>query len=155
MKKILIITVFIFASIQLFAQAKSVNSLTNAMQKATQNNKSIMIVFSGSDWCIPCMHLEKEILNKPGFESFAKKKLVMLNADFPLKKKNKKSISKTQQKYNEKLFEKYNPQGIFPLVVLLDHKGNVIDKTGYKKMTPTQYANYINSLIISKNKNNI
>jgi len=150
MRKILV-TVLFFASIHLFAQAEYVNSLSVAKQKAAQENKTIMIVFSGSDWCIPCMHLEKEILNKPDFESFAKKKLVMLNADFPLKNKNKKLISKLEQKNNAILFKKYNLKGIFPLVVLLNSNGKFIADTGYKKMTPIQYANYINSLIVSKN----
>jgi len=139
-----------FIALSVSAQVEYVHTLSKAEILASKENKTIMLVFSGSDWCVPCMRLDREILSQPAFENYASKKIVLLKADFPSRSKNKKHISKTQQAYNAKLFEKYNPKGIFPLVVMLNRKGEVIAETGYKKMTPMAYASYIDRLISTK-----
>ena len=69
----------------------------------------------------------------------------MLQADFPRKKAN--ALSETQTKANAELAEAFNKNGIFPFVVILDSKGNVLGETGYKKTTPTAYIDELNSFI--------
>jgi len=149
MKKLFLALVLLIG-ITSSAQIEHVKNLTEAKTLASQEQKDIMIVFSGSDWCVPCMRLDKEILSQPGFENYASKKIVLIKADFPSRAKNKKLISKDQQAYNAKLFEKYDPKGIFPLVVLLNSKGHKIAETSYKEMSPENYASYIDNLISSK-----
>ena len=56
---------------------------------ANKENKFILINFSGSDWCAPCIRLEKEIFETDLFLSYAKEQLVLVKADFPRLKKNK------------------------------------------------------------------
>jgi len=146
MKKLTLITLFL-VGLTASAQILCVKNLNDAKIGAVKGNKNIMIVFSGSDWCVPCMRLEKEILSQPGFKDTEKSKIVLIKADFPTRSKNKKLISKTQQKYNAKLFEKYNPKGIFPLVVLLNKNGKQLAVTGYKEMSPKAYASYIDNLL--------
>jgi thioredoxin-related protein len=146
MKKVSLIILFL-TGFNAMAQIAYVNTLEEAKTVAVNENKTIMIVFTGSDWSVPCMRLEKEILSQPGFKNYASKNLVLLTADFPSRSKNKKLISKEQQVYNSKLFDKYNPKSIFPLVVLLNSQGNIIAETGYKEMTSEDYASYIDNLI--------
>ncbi|NCP21737.1 MAG: thioredoxin family protein [Flavobacteriales bacterium CG_4_8_14_3_um_filter_35_10] len=150
MKKIILLALTITMSFNVNAQVREVNSLNEAKTIATQENKCIMIVFSGSDWCVPCMRLEKEILSQPEFINSEAKKLVLLRADFPTRNKNINLISKSQQAINAKLFQTYNPKGIFPLVVLLDSNGKVLAETSYKSMSSGDYASYIDHLISSK-----
>jgi len=69
----------------------------------------------------------------------------MLQADFPRRKKN--ALPKEQSKANGALFERYNKNGIFPFVVVLDHKGKVLGETSYKKTTPKNYIKELNSFI--------
>ena len=69
----------------------------------------------------------------------------MLRADFPRRKKN--ALSEIQTKANAKLAETYNKNGVFPFVVVLDQKGNVLGETGYKKTTPKAYIDRLNSFI--------
>ena len=80
---------------------------------------------------------------KPEFKAYAKDNFVMLKADFPKKKTNK--LEPAQQEKNNDLAEKYNKQGFFPLVVALDKNGNVLGKTGYKKMKPSEYIKLLSS----------
>jgi peroxiredoxin len=61
----------------------------------------------------------------------------LVRADFPRMKKNQ--LSKEQTAYNEKLAEKYNPKGKFPLTVLINPDGKVITEwDGYPKDLNTQ-----------------
>src|SRR4051794_26593721 len=83
-----------------------------AQQEAAQSHKLILLNFSGSDWCIPCIRLKKDVFEDPLFSAFADSTLVLVNADFPRKKKN--SLPSELQKQNDALAEKFNHNGVFP-----------------------------------------
>ena len=91
---------------------------------AQENHQMILINFSGSDWCGPCIQMHKEVFEKDDFKAFAKKNLVLLKADFPRLEKNK--LSTQQLKKNNDLALKYNPDGDFPLTLLLDENLKVL-----------------------------
>ncbi len=143
MKKI-ILTLILFISLTSFAQDWQTN-FESAKKSAIENNKSIILVFQGSDWCAPCIKLDNEIWSSKEFKSFAKDNCILVKADFPRRRKNK--LSKEQQKHNDALAEKYNSNGTFPLVVMLDNKGNVLGKTSYIKTTPTKYIELLKKYI--------
>jgi len=95
-----------------------------AKAEAVKNDKYILINFSGSDWCIPCIKMEKGLFDTETFCHFAANDLVLVKADFPRLKKNQ--LSKKQTALNEALAEKYNPHGTFPLTLLVDKEGKVL-----------------------------
>lgn len=139
----------VFVTLITFNTSNAQQWLTNfedAKKQATEENKNILLVFSGSDWCAPCMKLKAEIMKKPGFEAYAKDALVIVNADFPRKKALKQAIGEEIIKQNDALAQKYNKKGYFPHVVLLKPTGEVIGRTGYKNMSPEDYAIHIKEL---------
>ena len=95
-----------------------------AQSEAQHQHKFILINFSGSDWCAPCIKMKKEVFETASFDSLATEKLILVRADFPRSSKNQ--LPKDQIKRNELLAEKYNPNGKFPYTVLTDAEGNVI-----------------------------
>ena len=117
--------------------------LAVAKQLAAQKNYKIILVFQGSDWCAPCMKLDKEIWSTDSFKSYAKEHYVLLKADFPRRKGNQ--LPKEQQEKNNQLAEKYNRNGYFPHVVVLDSNGKVLGQTGYKKVSPEEYIDLLNA----------
>ncbi len=133
--KFLLLLVLAF-TFQSFAQEWTTD-FEEAKMTATKNNQNIVLVFQGSDWCAPCMKLEKEIWNTSEFQKLNEDHFVMLKADFPRRKKNK--LPETQENQNKKLAELYNPNGYFPLVVVLDKNGKTLGKLGYEKTSPSQY----------------
>ena len=133
----------VIVSTSIFAQ-NWVTDLDQAKTEATKNGKNILLVFSGSDWCAPCMKLEKFIWQSEEFKTFSKDHFVLLRADFPKQKKNR--LSDEQQSKNEKLAEKYNTNGYFPLVVVLNKKGEVLGSTGYKNVSPGEYIKQLVAL---------
>ncbi len=121
-----------------------------ARKKAKEEHKYILLNFSGSDWCIPCIRMHRELFGSPEFSEFASKNLVLVNADFPRLKKNK--LPKEQSKQNDELADKYNPRGDFPLTLLLDKEGSVIKKwEGYPDLKPEQFVNALKSSLNAGN----
>lgn len=114
-----------------------------ATHLAQKQNKKIILVFSGSDWCAPCMKLENEIWKSDEFKKFADENYILLKADFPRRKKN--ALPKHQQEHNNQLAAIYNVNGYFPFVVVLNSQGKVIGQTGYTKTTPKNYINALES----------
>lgn len=144
MKKIV---VFLFVccscTASLFAQQWRTDWDT-AKVEAEQANKKIILVFSGSDWCIPCIKLENEIWKSATFIQYAEQHYVLFRADFPKRKKNK--LPETIQQLNDRLASEYNPKGYFPLVVVLDSNGEIKGQLGFEKVTPEAYIALIEQL---------
>ncbi|RZJ15976.1 MAG: thioredoxin family protein, partial [Acinetobacter sp.] len=120
MKNLLIITAITFS---LFTTKWEPNFET-AKKTAKEKNELILLNFSGSDWCGPCIRMHKEIFNDVVFLKMAEQNLVMVNADFPRSKKNQ--LQANIKKQNELLADQYNPSGKFPFTVLLNAEGKVI-----------------------------
>lgn len=118
---------------------------SKAKEIATTESKPIVLVFQGSDWCAPCIKLDREIWSTETFKNYAQKNFVMLQADFPRRKKN--ALPEHQTIANAKLAEIYNKNGIFPFVVVLNNKGKVLGETSYKKTSPPTYIEELNSFL--------
>ncbi|WP_396173506.1 thioredoxin family protein [Flavobacterium sp.] len=136
MKK-LVVVITLFLSNCLFSQNWQTN-FDDAKALAIKENKNIILVFSGSDWCAPCIKLEKTVWMSDAFQKEATKSWVTYKADFPKKKANQLAPELTEQ--NKKLAEKYNSGGSFPLVVLLDKNGKVLGMTGFKNISAEEYV---------------
>lgn len=116
----------------------------NAKAEARTQHKLMLLKFSGSDWCIPCIRMEKEVFSNERFQQFAAANLVMVNADFPRLAKNK--VDKAIAKQNDALAEKYDREGHFPYTVLLDADGRILKVwDGYTGMKPEDMIAQIRS----------
>ena len=108
-----------------------IGDFSQAQTQAKQEQKLILLNFSGSDWCGPCIKLKHDVFETSEFEQFAQGKLVLVRADFPRLKKNQ--LAKDQQDRNDQMAERYNPNGKFPLTVLINAQGKVVKEwEGYQ-----------------------
>lgn len=121
------------------------SSFEEALSISQGNNKPIVLVFAGSDWCAPCIKMERDIWQSKAFVSYSNEHYVLYKADFPRKKANKLPLEIKEQ--NKKLAELYNPKGHFPLVAVLNSKAEVLGNTGFKKLSPDQYISLLNSFV--------
>ena len=142
MKKIITFLVLLIASLG-YAQDWNYN-FEDAKALAKEQNKDIVIIFSGSDWCAPCIRLDKNIWQSDAFKKEATEKWILVKANFPRKKANQ--LSEEQETHNRNLAEKYNVEGSFPLVVLLDKDGKVLGKMGFKNVAPEEYIKMMHAL---------
>lgn len=114
-----------------------------ALATAKSENKNVLLIFSGSDWCAPCMKLEKNVFHTEIFKSESAANWVIYKADFPKKKAN--ALPKEVQAQHDKLAEKYNRDGNFPFVLVLDSNGKVLGRTGFKNITAQDYITELKS----------
>ena len=113
-----------------------------ALKKAESENKNVLALFTGSDWCIWCKRLEGEIFSKKEFSDNVGKTFVPVFLDFP---SDKSLVPEATAKRNKELSRKYKVRG-YPSVLILDAKGEVLAETGYDKCGPTKYLEKLNSL---------
>jgi thioredoxin-related protein len=140
-----ILLAFLISSLLNTGSPVWLTDFNKAKTEATASGKYMLINFSGSDWCGPCIRMHKEIFDSETFARFADKNLVLVNADFPRLKKNQ--LSKQQQKSNDALAEQFDPQGHFPYTVLVDASGKVMKAwDGYPNETPDQFLSDINAV---------
>jgi thioredoxin-related protein len=116
-----------------------------ALEAAKKEHKLILINFSGSDWCGPCIRLHKEVFVMEDFVKIANEHLVLVNADFPRYKKNQ--LTAAQQKLNDELADKYNSKGLFPYTVLVDENGNLLKDWEGFPASPSEFIEDIQQVI--------
>jgi thioredoxin-related protein len=121
-------------------------SMQEAKQIAKKEHRYILLSFSGSDWCGPCIRMDKEIFESGAFRQLADSALVLVNADFPRMKKNQ--LPAQQQQLNNQMADQYDPQGKFPLTILLDADGKELREwEGFVNVKPEQFSGLISSII--------
>lgn len=121
------------------------NNLENAKVEAAKTGKCVMLYFSGSDWCKPCIQLTKNVIETQPFRDFADSVVIPLRVDFPRLKKHR--LATEQQKYNEHLAQQYNPNGVFPYLVFIDEKGMVKATSSYSAASPSQFIEHLQELL--------
>jgi thioredoxin-related protein len=141
MKVLLIISLlFLFPGIFKAQESQNYESLwlknfQTAKDSAVKVNKPILISFSGSDWCKPCIKLRKQILDTKDFMDFATSTFILVHADLPYHT----PISKEQRQHNEALAEIYNTEGTFPKLVITNPSGKQVYSCSYMDKTVEQY----------------
>jgi thioredoxin-related protein len=135
-----------FISSMVFAQNWQTNYQT-AAEQARAVQKAMIVVFSGSDWCAPCIKLDRNVWQSEAFAK-ASKNWIIYKADFPKKKQNQ--LPTEIKKQNEKLAEKFNPNGIFPLVVMIQPDGKVVGQLSYEAITAEAYIDKIKKILHEK-----
>lgn len=101
-----------------FAAEGWLTDMDAAKKEAAGQKKDLMIEFTGSDWCPPCMQLRANVFSKPDFQKDAQKNFVLVELDYPRGKEQ----SKEMKAANDKLARQYGVQG-FPTIVFADASG--------------------------------
>jgi thioredoxin-related protein len=98
-----------------------------AQEEAKASNKLLLLDFTGSDWCPPCIMLRKDVFSTREFQDYATKNFVLLEIDFPRAKPQAHEV--TVQ--NQKLAQHYGIE-VFPSVIVLNSDGKKIGElVGY------------------------
>lgn len=105
-------------SLPTYQPGKWLVNYSQAQKYAKEFNRPILLLFTGSDWCPPCMKLEKEVFSNPAFIEYAKENFILIKADFPRSHK----LSASQQQANDALAREFAISG-YPSVYLLTPSG--------------------------------
>ncbi len=131
------------------AQEDELHWLTDfesAKQVSKDSKKPILMYFTGSDWCAPCIMLHEDFFSTEKFKNQSQN-VVLLKVDIP---RRMDIISEEQLKANKKLLSKYNKQGGFPNIIALNHNGKVLGTQGSYSSSlrdPSRYFSFVTNII--------
>jgi thioredoxin-related protein len=92
-----------------------------AQQEAKSSNKFLLMEFTGSDWCGPCILLQRQVFSSPEFQDYAKKNFILLEVDFPRTKTQPHEVVMQ----NQELANRYGIS-VFPSAIILNGDGEKI-----------------------------
>ena len=119
-----------------------------AVKQAAKENKFILVNVSGSEWCVWCKRLDKEVFSQPAFIEFARDNLICVLLDFD---GFGKPVSTEFAARHQELLERYQVQG-FPTVLIQNPQGVTVARTGYQPGGAENYINYIKKIIAGNQK---
>ena len=132
MKKFWLILMFCLVSAAVWAGKMPrgwSDDIDKALVKAEKEQRYVMILFTGSDWCSWCKRLKADVLDRKAFQKFANQHLVLVYFDFPVNKK----IAPAQLLKQQNWQKKFGIKG-YPTTVILNSKGVMVGKiSGYEK----------------------
>ena len=112
-----------------------------ALAQAKAEKKLVVLDFTGSDWCVWCKRLDKEVFSKKEFLDYAKENLVLVEVDFPQGKQQAAAL-KAQ---NEKLQSQFKIEG-YPTIIVLDSEGKKVGQLGYEEGGPVPFVAKLKAL---------
>ncbi len=133
MKK-LILSLLLLATVTVRAELTWLSDLEEAKKVAKAEKKVILLLFTGSDWCGPCISLKKEVFDQKKFAAVTND-FVLVELDYP-----RKTVQTAQVKAkNSGLYFAFGIEG-FPTIMLLDAEGAPFArKVGYQDGDPVKY----------------
>ncbi|MEO0514439.1 MAG: thioredoxin family protein [Planctomycetota bacterium] len=112
-----------------------------AKAQVKASGQDLLMYFTGSDWCPPCIALNDEVLSTEAFLDAAPRDFVLVKLDFP----NTIPQTETLVNQNQALAAKYDV-GTFPTILLADASGTPYAKTGYRPGGAEPYLAHLDEL---------
>lgn len=116
-----------------------------ALKQSEKTGKPVLMNFTGSDWCIYCIILDKNVFAKKEFKAYAKDNLILLELDYPNDPQKKVSDEL------EMLAQMYRVQG-FPTLYLTDAKGRVFAQPQFQEISAAEYVEYLKGMVAQYKK---
>ena len=136
MKRCIAILSLVFFSVTCAFSQSSLHWFTNyktAIAAAAKENKPVLLFFHGSDWCPPCIKMQRQVFGDSSFINFGAGKLIFLNVDFP----RKPPLTPRQLRHNQAVKKQFElpadfTQG-YPQVIIINAAGKVLyQEKGYE-----------------------
>lgn len=113
-----------------------------ALAEAAKEKRPVLLEFTGSDWCPPCMMMKKRVFDSAEFGKFAADNLVLVELDFPQGKPQSAAL----KQQNEALAEKYGVEA-YPTIILLSPEGKEITRQTGAMLSPGEFIKWVEGAI--------
>ena len=116
-----------------------------ARRQAAKEGKFVLAAFSGSDWCGPCMALEREVFSQKAFTAELATRFVPLMVSVP---HDKSTLSELALAQNDELKKRYGVRGFPTLVVVNPADGDAVKcMSGYRAGASKGFMERLNELM--------
>ncbi len=117
-----------------------ITDINKAITIAEDEDKRILMNFTGSDWCGWCIRLKDEVFISDSFRDYAEDNLVLLFLDFP----GGIPLSKGQQRQNQLIAQNLGIRG-YPTIMVFEADLTPRLQTGYIGASPDEYVEHLES----------
>ncbi len=117
------------------------DNMEQAVQTSQKESKDMLLLFTGSDWCPPCIKLETEVLGTEEFAKGTRDGWIRVKFDFL---KNSPVLPALEAQ-NQEWSEKYGVAA-FPTLVLVDKDQRPFGFMGYQEGGPAPFLESLNDL---------
>ena len=83
MPKLIVIFALIFFQTSTAQELKMYTNWEETKEIAEKEEKEILIILTGSEWCAPCKKMDKNVIAAREFQEYAHKNLVIFLVDLP------------------------------------------------------------------------
>ena len=132
--KHLLAVVLIAFSLNGFAQQKPLEwhiDVNKAINISVETGKPLFFFFTGSDWCGWCIRLQKEVFFKSEFKKWANENVILVELDFPRRKKLDQKIKQQNQQLAQMFGVRGYPTVWFVTPELTEGKTNITVEDKY------------------------
>lgn len=98
-----------------------------------------VMLFTGTQWCRPCQHMDVRVIRTPAWRSFAASEIKFQVVNIP-------RSSALMNSNDRKLVEQYAPEG-YPTLVILDGRGREITRRCGASGSPDEVIQWIRSCV--------
>lgn len=148
-----LLTILLAISVSVIAVSQELvwhTDMTKASEKAIEENKPVLMFFTGSDWCGWCKRLQSEVFQTSDFATWAKENVVLMELDFP----RRTQLDQTTKVQNYQLQQIFKVTG-YPTVFFVnpekkpDGKMNLnsLGRTGYVRGGAQEWLAVANNFI--------
>jgi thioredoxin-related protein len=123
------------------AKAAWMTDFEAAKELARREDKNLLLYFTGTDWCAWCIQLKREVFDQAAFKAYGAEHFVLVELDFPRRKKLDPKLAKQ----NQSLAESMAVNG-YPTVMLCDPDGRPFARTGYRPGGVDSYLGHLEVL---------
>lgn len=154
MKKIALLLIAILFSFTANAQELTWHTdMAKASELSIKEKKPMLLFFTGSDWCGWCIRLQKEVLQTPEFEKWAKENVVLVELDFPRRTAQDETI-KAQNYQMQNMFQVRGYPTIWFVSPEKTEEGKMnlkgLGSTGYVAGGPTKWLDGASKIVANK-----
>ncbi|MEX2380874.1 MAG: thioredoxin family protein [Opitutales bacterium] len=110
-----------------------------ALAKAAEEGRVVLINFTGAEWCGPCIMLKRDVFETAEFKQYAENNLVLLELDY---NQDGTPVVAEYTEQNTNLLMQHQPGG-FPTLIVADASGEELDRhIGYMPGGPSNFIDW-------------
>lgn len=123
------------------ARSEDYPGYDEALSKAVTGEKTLLLIFTGSDWSKQSITFEREILSHPVYQKWADAKVISMTIDLP-----RVGISDEERKERRTLAAKFGVEA-YPMAVFIDKEGNKMGTLTHDPDGPNSWVKRANAVL--------
>lgn len=125
-------------------QGQWLSDLDQGRALAAALDRPLLVNFTGSEWCPPCIALNRNVFSTDEFKAYAAKNLILVKLDFPRPGSDPEMTPALEKQFR---FSQANQVRGLPTVIIFDQDDKPIARTGFRPGDAKAYIDHLQELM--------